>query len=118
MIERIKEVIEYKQMSASKFASVIGVAQTTLSGHLNDQRKINIDVICGIVNSFEDISAEWLLTGKGEMIRNKSGGIDTDNNEIIELREQVKELTIENRLMRDLLGARIQEAKNIKGKSA
>lgn len=117
MIDRIRKIIEYKKLTATKFASEIGVAQTTLSGHLNDQRKVSIDVVCRIINSFEDISAEWLLTGKGKMIKSDSGSDGLYKNEVAELRERIKYLEGQNDLLREQAGMS-KPVEKMKGKSA
>lgn len=117
MVERIRKIIEYKKLTATKFASEIGVAQTTLSGHLNGQRKVSIDVVCGIINSFEDISAEWLITGRGEMIKRDSVSDGLYKNEVVELRERIKYLEGQNDLLREQVGMNKPE-ENVKGKSA
>ena len=68
MLERFKSVIAAKSKSPTDFCKIIGVAQTTLSNQLQSARGISVDVIILTLTSFPDISAEWLLRGKGEMI--------------------------------------------------
>lgn len=122
MIDRIRKIIEYKKLTATKFASEIGVAQTTLSGHLNDQRKVSIDVVCGIINSFEDISAEWLLTGKGKMIKGylgSSGSSGSDDTAV--LIDRIKFLEKQNELLTNILSEKVgmsNPSENVEGKSA
>lgn len=68
MLERFKSVIAAKSKSATDFGKTIGVAQTTLSNQLQSPRGISVEVILLTLSAFPDISAEWLLRGKGEMI--------------------------------------------------
>ena len=68
MLQRFKSIIAAKSKSSTDFCKIIGIAQTTLSNQLQSPRGISVDVILLTLSSFPDISAEWLLRGKGEMI--------------------------------------------------
>lgn len=69
MIDRVKEVLRAKSKSVREFAELIGVKQVTLNQQLAGDRKLSLDIVQSILNSFEDISSEWLLRGKGDMIK-------------------------------------------------
>lgn len=83
ILERLKSVISTKSNSTSDFSKRIGVAQTTLSNQLKSPRGISIDVILLTLDQFPDVSAEWLLRGKGEMLLTDNlpafHGEETDN---------------------------------------
>lgn len=66
--ERLKEIIRIKTGTASPFSSEIGVSQSTLSCQLNSKTGIQTNVITAALNRYSDISAEWLMRGKGEML--------------------------------------------------
>lgn len=66
--ERFKEIINAKASSITSFASEIGISQSTLSSQFNSKSGIQIPVITAALKRYSDISAEWLLRGKGEMI--------------------------------------------------
>ncbi|WP_296122335.1 helix-turn-helix transcriptional regulator [uncultured Bacteroides sp.] len=70
MIDRIKTLIATKARSVREFAELIGVKQVTLNQQLAGDRKLSLDIISSILNSFENISAEWLLRGAGDMYKN------------------------------------------------
>lgn len=67
ILERLKSVIADKSNSASDFSKKIGIAQTTLSNQMKSPRGISVEVIMLTLEHFPDISAEWLLRGKGDM---------------------------------------------------
>lgn len=69
MIDRVKEVLRAKSRSVREFAELIGVKQVTLNQLLAGDRKLSLDIVQSILNSFEDISSEWLLRGEGDMIK-------------------------------------------------
>lgn len=68
MISRIKEIIAYSGLSDRAFAIKCGVAQNTLNRQLNGVRELSLVTVNAILGTFEDISTEWLLRGKGEML--------------------------------------------------
>lgn len=71
MIERVKKVIEQKSKSVREFSLMIGVKQVTLNQQILGSRSLSLDTVVAILNSFEDISAEWLLRGKGDMLKSE-----------------------------------------------
>ena len=82
MLERFKTVISENSKSVTDFCKIINVAQTTLSNQLQSTRGISIDVVLLTLDSFPNISAEWLLRGKGEMLLTENlPTFDGDENE-------------------------------------
>lgn len=55
-------------MTDRAFAIKCGIKQNTFSNQLNGARELSLATINAILISFEDISSEWLLRGKGEML--------------------------------------------------
>lgn len=78
MIDRIKTLVNAKARSVREFAELIGVKQVTLNQQVVGDRKLSLDVIWAILNSFEDISAEWLLRGVGNMYKNAEASTDSE----------------------------------------
>ena len=68
MISRIKEIITYYSLSNRAFAIKCGLKDNTFINQLNGVREVSLNTINAILLSFEDISAEWLLRGKGQML--------------------------------------------------
>ena len=68
MISRIRTIISHYQMTDRAFAIKCGIKQNTFSNQLNGVRELSLATINAILISFEDISSEWLLRGKGEML--------------------------------------------------
>lgn len=66
-LQRVRQVIEMAGMSVSKFAEKVNIGQTTLNNQLLEKRALSIDVLNKILNAFPELSAEWLLRGKGSM---------------------------------------------------
>ena len=55
-------------MSNRAFAIKCGLKDNTFINQLNGVREVSLNTINAILLSFEDISAEWLLRGKGQML--------------------------------------------------
>ena len=71
MINRIKEVIALSGLSDRAFAIKCGIKQNTLSRQLGGVKEVSASTINAILDNYEEISAEWLLRGKGSMLLQK-----------------------------------------------
>ncbi len=69
MKDRINKIMETEGLSPAKFADEIGVQRSSISHILSGRNKPSYDFIIKIMNRFSGINAEWLLTGKGPMIK-------------------------------------------------
>lgn len=73
--ERLQIIVdELFDGNKAKFAKSIEIAPTSISNYLSDKRqsKPSADMLEKIINVVEILSAEWLLTGKGEMLKSSS----------------------------------------------
>lgn len=79
LLDRIKMIIEAKELSPRSFAIAIKFNYSTLNNYLTGRRStIDSELIGKIAMSFDDISTKWLLTGKGEMLK-KGASISSAN---------------------------------------
>jgi transcriptional regulator with XRE-family HTH domain len=78
MKEQINKIMETEGMTPAKFADEIGVQRSSISHILSGRNKPSYDFIIKILERFQGINAEWLMTGKGSMI--KSSGSFTGTN--------------------------------------
>lgn len=69
MIDRLLKIIELKNINKSQFYREVGLS----NGFLDKVRDVGASKLEQILNTYPDISPEWLLTGKGEMLRGSSG---------------------------------------------
>ncbi len=70
--ERVKEFIEYKEVSKYKFCKELGFSNKFLDNSSN----MGTDKACKILHHYPELNAEWLLTGRGDMIQNTTGYIN------------------------------------------
>lgn len=74
MKERIKGFISHLGLSDRSFAIKCGIQQNTLSRQLSGVRELSLATVSSVLSTYEELSAEWLLRGTGEMLisENKS----------------------------------------------
>ncbi len=65
IVDRIRQIIAYEKISTRQFCLKVGVA----NGFLDKVKDVGSEKLAKILYAFPDISPEWLLTGKGEMLR-------------------------------------------------
>ena len=76
VLQRIIDFSESVFLSKKKFAEAIGMEQTTVNNQLIGKRGLSIDLV---LDTFKDVSAEWLLRGEGEMKKQSSEIVSEDN---------------------------------------
>ena len=62
--QRIKYVLESKQISIAAFSKMIGMQQVTCNRQLRGDQAVSLGLIEGFLKEFDEISAEWLFRGK------------------------------------------------------
>jgi hypothetical protein len=67
-LRRIKEYIVYKGISNKRFEESVGFSNGAFASQLKNNRTIGVDKLENILLEYTDVSAEWLLTGKGNML--------------------------------------------------
>lgn len=87
VVSRIKEFMEYKSLNSLMLANELGYKSSEKISRLfrDGKAKPSYDIIYDISNMFE-INVDWLITGRGTMLRNseipeesKLGVIHTDS---------------------------------------
>ena len=77
MKDRIKQLMELKQMTQQSFAEYIEMSPASLSSIFNGRTKPTLNIVEAIKRKFPDISMEWLLFGTGPMLMSNSALSDT-----------------------------------------
>lgn len=83
MTQRIKSLITQLGLSTRAFALSCGLRQNTLSNQLNGLRELSLSTIMAILNTFPEVSSDWLMRGEGEMF--KTEPIDANTEKIAKL---------------------------------
>lgn len=65
---RVREIISHLQISDRQFAIHIGVNQSVVASMFSRGTEPSAKILTSILDKCPEISAEWLMRGKGEMI--------------------------------------------------
>lgn len=68
MLDRIRQLMESKGLSASQFADAMEVPRAVVSHVLSGRNKPSLDVVLKIASTYTDVNLEWLLLGNGDML--------------------------------------------------
>lgn len=79
--KRVKSLMIALGYTERAFSERLNIPQTTLNSSLKSTKGVSMNVISLILDTFQDVSAEWLMRGKGEMfIAENSGSSIVINN--------------------------------------
>ncbi|MDR2684407.1 MAG: helix-turn-helix domain-containing protein [Prevotellaceae bacterium] len=104
--ERLILVIKHINLSTSAFAKNIGISQPQMFNYTKS-RQPSLTIIEKILEKYPEISAEWLVTGKGEMLKNNYQNID--NLELIKHNNILNEVLLENRSLNKKLVSALEK---------
>ncbi len=68
MVERIRNLLESRQLTPTQFADAIGVARPIVSHILSGRNKPSLEVVQRILAAMPDLAMPWLLNGTGPML--------------------------------------------------
>lgn len=85
---RIKEILDHHQLTASLFADKIGVQRSSISHILSGRNKPSLDFIMKVTNTFDDVDIYWLLNGKGTFPKNSNPPSSTSSLNISSILEE------------------------------
>lgn len=68
VIERINVVLKHFYKTPNGLANMLEMIPSTVNRQLKGDQALSSKVIEGVLSVFSDVSAEWLLRGKGEML--------------------------------------------------
>lgn len=85
---RIRKIIEYKGISTRKFCEKVGIA----NGFLDKVKDVGSEKLLKILNAYPEISPEWLLTGRGSMLKMDQPDMDMQYTRQSKAAEKVVEM--------------------------
>lgn len=101
--ERIMLIMKEKKMNKNSLSKALGLSQPALKKIEEKQNLPSFKLLFEIISVFSDISAEWLVNGKGSMLKNSVSTVpeevhdtaltvvETMKNRIIDLESQLRE---------------------------
>lgn len=78
--ERVKRLIEYLEMNQASFAKSIDTHQSVLSRALKEGQTFGDALINKILLAYDNVSRDWLIDGKGGILKTGDISIKGDSN--------------------------------------
>lgn len=94
-IERLYEYLKLKGIKPSNFEVVCGFSSGYLSKMYSRKSGIGEDILASIIDNCQDINPEWLITGKGDMIKSISSSAPAPEQSINLLIDKIQDLSIQ-----------------------
>lgn len=69
MKDRIQQIIDREGITPSRFAEIIGIQRSAMSHILSGRNNPSLDVLTKVLQKFDYINTDWLLFGKGNMLK-------------------------------------------------
>lgn len=91
MIDRIQLILKSKNLSPSQFADEIKVQRSSISHILSGRNKPSLDFIMKILSTYSEVNADWLIFGKGQMVKKEKSYEVIGEPKNIDLFQQEKE---------------------------
>lgn len=104
--QRVNEFRKSLDLSILAFSKEININQTTLNKQLKDGGcGVQVSTLTQILDTYPDLSAEWLLRGEGEMKKGDEWKvtqfIPIPNKEVEQLEDHIKTLKELNAMLRE-----------------
>ena len=88
--QRVRSMLKQKGISITALSKVINIPQATLNRQISGESSMTANVIESILTYFEDVSAEWLLRGKGKMLLDNNNLLSNAPEEPVNLYKQMR----------------------------
>jgi transcriptional regulator with XRE-family HTH domain len=82
MKEQIEEILTNYQLTSAQFADLIGVQRSSISHILSGRNKPSFDFIQKILLKYPHINADWLITGRGDILNPPISNKSSENSVI------------------------------------
>ena len=98
--DRINEIKDYYRLSNRGFAEAIGAKPAATNNYLNGTKEPSLEFVDKILSTYIDVSADWLLRGKGTMFYDEDK--QTDEALLKELAEAKVKLLVQEGITKEL----------------
>lgn len=98
--DRINEVRDHYRLTNRGFADAIGAKPAATNNYLNGTKEPSMEFIDRILTTYVDISADWLLCGRGSMFYDADK--QTDEKLLKELAETKVKLLVQEGVVKEL----------------
>lgn len=119
--QRVIRILRENNSTVNSLSKGNSSLQRKFNRQINEGSAITIETISSILEAYPSVSAEWLLTGKGEMLKSTSvvsylsDEKETEYKDTIRnLEAEINQLKGENRILREQAGLGEREVGNDK----
>ena len=98
--DRINVIRDYYRLSNRGFAEAIGAKPAATNNYLNGTKEPSLEFVDKILSTYIDVSADWLLRGKGTMFYEEDK--QTDEALLKELAEAKVKLLVQEGITKEL----------------
>jgi len=118
---RIMQIMREKNLNKNSLSKILGISQPALKKIEDKINAPSFKLLFEILSNFEDVSLEWLMTGKGTMIKennpqNTPGGGTVPIEVYMEAQKQVTELIAMLKSCQNQLGSMIKISNDLANK--
>lgn len=100
ILSRIQQIADHENLKITALERKIGASKGVLSRAINNGTDIQSKWIQIIAENYPHYNIEWLITGKGEMIKSTFHGKEVSDKTIDRLIEEIKQLITENTILK------------------
>lgn len=100
--ERLRQYLKENEISINSISKNTGYPQATLNKQINKETTMSLSTLIVVLDYLPKLSADWLLRGN---VKNEG------SNDIL-LKEEIKKLTIENNILREIVGVKQEQNRN------
>lgn len=79
IIQRVIEFMKFNKLNKTEFSKALNLPQPTVNQWLNCKTKTPLSFIVVILDTFENLSADWLIRGNGTMIKDNNNYVSGNN---------------------------------------
>lgn len=98
LTERLNKIFKHYNMTKySEFAEKTGLSHQVSSNYLKGKQKPDAERLIQIIQSFDEINVEWLMLGKGEMLKKDDKRFNNEEKNILDnITKDLSKVDIEN----------------------
>jgi transcriptional regulator with XRE-family HTH domain len=80
--QRFAEYIKFKGLKQQEVAEMFDVSRQYINGIITGKDSMGMNLVRKLLDKFPDLNADWLLTGRGEMLIKDDSRKDYQNNKL------------------------------------
>ena len=96
MNKRLKQIIDYYNITPYKFSQQIGLSEGTIRKILSANTSIKSENLYKLSQTFTEINLDWLITGRGEMLLSEQKKAVTPKEATPDALQMIADLAREN----------------------